>query len=113
MFLNQENAVDLLGVSRVPNPRGEGRKYTDRIKTWALLTTQPSLQWSPFFLGFFVYNKPKAKFTHSCNTQDTAYSRWMYHLILQAENTTELQPNVFLSRIHRLLVKEQRSVCLR
>jgi hypothetical protein len=57
LFLTEDNAVGLHGVARVPNTRGEGRKYADLVKNIYC-----------HILGVFVYNKSKVKFVHNYNT---------------------------------------------
>jgi hypothetical protein len=49
-------------------------------------------------------NKPKDKFMHSSNTQNTTESNC---IISHAQNRTALRPNVFLTAIYRLMVTSQ------
>jgi hypothetical protein len=70
--------------------------HSDRVKNMSLshcMTLFP-------FVRCLVYNKPKSNLCIVLTTQNTTENNC---IISHAQNTTALQPNVFLSRIHRLL----------
>ena len=62
-----------------------------------------SFYWAPF-PGCFFHNKPEVKFMHSSNHIE---ENRKFCFISQAQNKTTLQPDVFVTGIHQLLVKNK------
>jgi hypothetical protein len=76
---------------------GRGKTYQKHES----VSLQDFLSTGRHLLHVFIYKTSTVKFMHSSNhTNTTAHSCIISH----AQNTTAIQPNVFLTGIHRLLV---------